>query len=169
MSGSTISERWTGARLLMAEKKLNDFVGTESFDRVWSDLIQGIERSDELERLLYVDLVIRISSFIKKLKRKVEAQLPLALSRPLPCLAQVSNTKALPDEAKPAEIRENVALALAYADGDYIGVAVRHRSKRSVMIWIGLTSYLTGLWRHFGTAHRYWECHIKRSMSGCSA
>jgi hypothetical protein len=63
---------------------------------------------------------VRLPSFVKKLKAGANSALVKALQRPLPDLDLITDTKSLPVDAKPAEIRENVALALSLTNGDWV-------------------------------------------------
>lgn len=119
-SGPAIEDRWTAARQLMAAKKLAKAVGTPMLDAGFDALGVEAKNGEGLNRLLSVDLLVRLPSFVKKLKPKANELLTKALTRELPPLSLVKGTKGLPAEAKPAEIRENVAYALTYAPDQWI-------------------------------------------------
>lgn len=134
--GPSIVIRWAAARELMASRKLLPYVETEDFHVGWTILLRGAATSEGLDRLLHIDLIIRISSFVKRLKSETESALRVALETPLPNLGCVAASKDLPRDAKPAEVRENVAISLQYANDmwvyDYIieSLANEDRSQR---------------------------------------
>ena len=108
------------ARELMASKKFVQYVETREFRIGWVNVLDGAGTSNGLERLLHVDLIMRISGLVKKLKIETEQVLTNALKSPLPNLALVAASDELPRDAKPAEIRENIANALKYTEGKWI-------------------------------------------------
>ena len=69
-SGPTIEDRWTAARQLMAAKKLAKAVDTPMVDAGFDALGVEAKNGEGLNRLLSVDLLVRLSSFVKKLKPK---------------------------------------------------------------------------------------------------
>jgi len=100
---------------------------------------KGIERdvaSEGISQLLAIDLIVRISSLAKKLKSRAKVALSAALQTELPPCSLIVETSDLPNEAKPAEVRENVAMALAYASGSWVlpyiirSLAEEERSQR---------------------------------------
>ena len=104
----------------MATKRFLQYVESQDFQTGWANLLEGAATSTGLERLLHVDLLMRISGFVKKLKIETEQALTIALEAPLPSLDIVASSNELPPDAKPAEIRENVAIALQYATGEWV-------------------------------------------------
>ena len=130
-------------RELMASKLFVQYVESQDFHRGWTNLLKEAITSKGLERLLHVDLLMRVSGFVKKLKVDAENTLRIVLTVPLPDLDIVANSNELPPDAKPAEIRENVAVALHYATGDWIysyivtSLANEDRSQRCRLKLVG--------------------------------
>jgi hypothetical protein len=112
-------------------------VGTREFSSGWEAVLRGVERAEGVDRLLYVDLLVRLPSFVKKLKGEADLALSKALEHPLPDLNLVTDTKSLPTDAKPAEVRENVVAALSLAHGEWVldyifrSLASEDRSQRA--------------------------------------
>ncbi|SDR38989.1 hypothetical protein SAMN05519103_02584 [Rhizobiales bacterium GAS113] len=75
---------------------------------------------DGVGRLLSIDTLFRVPSFVKSLQPIREQSLLRVLSKPLPPLSLTAETNALPADAKPAEVRENVAAALRFASGSWV-------------------------------------------------
>lgn len=119
-SGPTIEDRWTAARQLMAAKELTSVIDSREFEAGFSAVGDEAKAADGVPRLLAVDLIVRLSNFVKKLKPKAEKLLADALEHELPPTSLISDTKNLPAEAKPAELRENVAVALTQASGEWV-------------------------------------------------
>ena len=65
-------------------------------------------------------LPIRLSKFRKKLRPVAEKVLRTALTNDFPPISLLGSADVLPNGAKSAELRENVATALKYASGDWI-------------------------------------------------
>ena len=118
--GPSIQHRWVATRELMATKRLVRYVENEGFQRGWGAIVSDVVTSSGLERLLHIDLLVRVSSFVRKLRVETERALQSALSVPLPSLDIVAASEGLPKGAKPAEIRENVAIALRHASGAWV-------------------------------------------------
>ena len=134
--GPSIGSRWSAARELMASRKFIPYVESEDFRLGWTTLLKGAATSEGLDRLLHIDLIVRISSFVKRLKSETATALRAALGTPLPSLDCVVASNELPLDAKPVEIRENIAISLLYANNtwvyDYIieSLANEERSQR---------------------------------------
>lgn len=134
--GPSIVTRWSAARELMASRIFPRYVESEDFRLGWKILLRGAATSEGLDRLLHIDLIVRISGFLKRLRTETETALRAALETPLPSLDSVAASNKLPRDAKPAEIRENVAISLQYANNtwvyDYIieSIANEDRSQR---------------------------------------
>jgi hypothetical protein len=105
----------------MAAKELAKEVGGPDFLRAYGELGTWAKDADGLTQLLAIDLIVRLSSSAKKLRSRAEQLLRAALVRELPPLSLASDTKDLPPEAKPAEVRENVAASLTFASGSWVG------------------------------------------------
>lgn len=118
--GPTVEDRWTAARQLMAVRELVRVVDRPEFQTGFKALGQEAKTGEGIERLLAVELLVRLSSFVKKLKPEASNLLKDALEEQLPLLSLVAEAKDLPDGAKPAEIRENVALSLTHASNDWV-------------------------------------------------
>ncbi len=118
--GPTVEDRWTAARQLMAVRELMKVVDRPEFQTGFKALGQEAKTGHGIERLLAVELLVRLSNFVKKLKPEASNLLKDALEEQLPLLSLVAETKNLPAGAKPAEIRENVALSLTHASSDWV-------------------------------------------------
>jgi len=119
-----LEEKWSSARQMMSSK------AKPNGDEFYSLLQHGFEglgqiatSGDESNRLVAIDLLVRIPASMKNNKR-VQAMAAdvrrTCLSLPLPPLSLISEKKSLPGSAKPAEVRENVAEALKDASGDWV-------------------------------------------------
>ena len=104
----------------MATKRFVPYVESEDFQKGWGAILADVSTSSGVERLLHIDLLVRVSAFVKKLRIETEQALKSTLSAPLPSLDIVASSANLPEGAKSAEIRENVAIALRYASGEWI-------------------------------------------------
>ena len=118
--GPSIVNRWSAARELMASRKFIPYVESDDFRLGWTILLRGAATTEGLDRLLHIDLIVRISSFVKRLKLETATALRAALETPLPSLNCVAASNELPRDAKPAEIRENVATSLQYANDTWV-------------------------------------------------
>lgn len=116
-----IIEKWGGARKLMAAREMQTASADPTFERAFLQLGEICIRADGTEQLLAIALAVRISELVKGEYRSVAASyLKKALVRKPASLRLIGDPKELPEEAKASEIRENVALALRYADGDWV-------------------------------------------------
>ena len=118
--GPLIVNRWAAARELMASRRFVPYVESEDFRLGWTMLLKGAATTEGLDRLLHIDLIVRISSFVKRLKLETATALNAALESPLPSLNCVAASNELPRDAKPAEIRENIATSLQYANDTWV-------------------------------------------------
>lgn len=118
--GPTIADRWTAARELMANRQLVSITETDEFKSGFGAIGEEAAVGSAMARLIAVDLVVRLSRFVKRLSPVAENILRKALADELPPASLLGESKALPDGAKPAELRENVAIALQYASGDWV-------------------------------------------------
>ena len=117
---ATIAERWTAARGLMAARELLPVAETHEFEFGFARVGEEAQQGNELARLIAVDLIVRLSKFVKRLISNAEIMLRIALKVELPPITLLSESDRLPQGAKPAELRENVAFALKYASGDWV-------------------------------------------------
>ncbi len=117
--GSVI-EQWNSARKMMASKVIISLASSPKLLTGFASLGDTARNTDGIDRLLAIDLIVRLSSLVKGLKPMAEVLLAESLGRPLPSMSLVTESKELPTEAKPAEIRENIAVALAYASGEWV-------------------------------------------------
>jgi hypothetical protein len=120
----TLGEKWSVARKMMSSKAKPE--GDEFYQDL-QDALEGLGRiaqsGDDISRLVAIDLLVRLPASMKNNKRVQEISSTVrqaVLSLPLPPLALISETRDLPDGAKPAEIRENVAVALNDASGEWV-------------------------------------------------
>jgi hypothetical protein len=118
--GESIAERWIAARELMARREIPKAKDSDDFSAGWQAVVSGVSASEGIARLLHVDLLVRLSSFVKQLKTSAHSALTNALQHPLPDLDLVTDTRLLPADAKSAEIRENIAIALSLAQGEWV-------------------------------------------------
>ena len=119
-TAQTVADLWSLARQLMATRQLSncvdspDFLAT--FDRIASLTLSGTN----IDRLLAIDLLVRLPAASKKLADRGTDHLRASLTREPPTLNLIASTVHLPEHGKPADIRENIALGLAYATGDWV-------------------------------------------------
>lgn len=116
----TPARRWDAARQLMANRALISVLTTQEFQVGFANLTGDAAHTEGLDRLLSIDLLVRLSSFAKKLVPTAVDALTRGLTTPLPPLLLAAESSDLPNDAKPAEIRENVAQALAHASGSWV-------------------------------------------------
>lgn len=120
-SAGNILQRWESARNLMASKQMQALAETSEMTQAYNSLCEEADRYHGIEQLLAIDLVVRISSFLKKeYKKKAEQALERTLSRPPAEMWKLSDSALLPKGAKASEIRENITQALAHASGDWV-------------------------------------------------
>ena len=111
---------WLAARQLMAQKLLAGFVQTDQFNVGFDRLKKFATEGSSLDRLLALDLLVRLPAASKKLSKCAERKLREILYFSPPPLQLVNNTSPLPNLAKPADIRENIAISLKYASGEWV-------------------------------------------------
>lgn len=63
--GSSINDRWAAARELMAARQLMSVVETDEFQSAFQSIGDEARYGSDIERLVAVDLVIRLSKFVK--------------------------------------------------------------------------------------------------------
>jgi hypothetical protein len=135
-----LDDKWNAARMMMNVK------GKIDSEQLFSLIADGFQQlgqiaaeGDDVRRLVATDLLVRLPQSFRNNKRiqalAQEARHQLLL-RPLPPLSTVSDKKGLPQGAEPAEVRENVAIALHDASSDWVlsylfrGLAEEERSQR---------------------------------------
>lgn len=120
-SAENILQRWESARDLMASKQMQALAEDPQFVQSYDSLCEEANISSGIEQLLTIDLIIRISSFLKKdFKKKTDQALEKVLSRRPAEMWHLTDGALLPKAAKASEIRENIAQALARATGDWV-------------------------------------------------
>ena len=133
----SILEIWSAARELMANRLLSEYIDVpiflDAFDRILKFSIAG----SSIDRLLAIDLLVRLPAASKKLSARAEVHLNESLRVELPPLHFVNNHSNLPKHAKPADIRENIALGLKHAQGEWVenyllkSIVNEHQSQRT--------------------------------------
>ena len=118
--GSSINDRWIAARELMATRQLVSVAETDEFQSAFQSIGDEARYGSDIERLVAVDLVVRLSKFVKKLAPVAKDILGKAMSDDFPPVSLLSETSILPTGAKSAELRENVVIALKHASGDWV-------------------------------------------------
>ena len=118
--GPSAADRWMAARELMAARKLLDVVDTDAFDSGLAGTGETAKNGQGIERLIAVDLLMRLGGFVKKIAPKIERTLSGALQTQIPPLGLLEDSNRLPEGAKSAELRENIASALRHAGGDWV-------------------------------------------------
>jgi len=120
----SLEDKWLCARDLMSTKAKPS--GEEFYSllkKSFQDLEQIAISEDDSSRLVAVDLLVRLPASMKNNKRVQVMALEVrqrVLSAPIPALGVISETKTLPGNGKPAEVRENVADALKDASGEWV-------------------------------------------------
>lgn len=146
-ANGAIAERWTAARELMAARQLTSVIESEDFRSGFNEVGKKAKVGEGIDRLVAVDLLMRLSKFVRKLAPPTKDVLSDALSDPLPPATLLSESKTLPETAKPAEFRENIAAALRYASGDWVIPYALHalvQEDRSQRCRLELTRQLIG-------------------------
>jgi len=118
--GPKIADRWSAARDLMAARQLVSVTDTKKFDAGFRAVGEIAEFGTGSDRLVAIDLIVRLSKFVKKLVPLARDILENALKQELPSVSLLGETESLPKGAKPAEFRENVARALHHATGEWV-------------------------------------------------
>lgn len=122
----SISECWDAARELMAMHQMIKISENDEFILGIKKLSEVARKGDDIDLLVAIDLIVRISKFVKKLRPTLEDTLRQILTDRLPPTSLLSATEKIPKSAKPAELRENLAIALSYASGDWVIQYVVH-------------------------------------------
>jgi hypothetical protein len=118
---SDIWSKWDAARRLMADKQMQSVSANAEFLNSFHSLGNMAVAGSGLDQLLAVALIIRISELVKgTVKRDGSAILERALRARPDGFWTISETKKLPLESKPSEIRENIALSLSHANGAWV-------------------------------------------------
>ena len=104
----------------MAKRQLVSVAETDKFQSAFLAIGNEARYGSDIERLVAVDLVIRLSKFIRKLAPVAKDILSNAMTDDFPSVSLLSETDVLPNGAKSAELRENVAIALRHASGDWV-------------------------------------------------
>lgn len=116
-----IRGKWDAARRLMAAKQMQAVSDRSEFLRGFHDIGEISIHASGMDQLLAIDLLVRISELVKKhFRRQAGEILSRALERTPEGTWTIVESKSLPPEAKPAEIRENIAIALAHAVGPWV-------------------------------------------------
>jgi len=118
--GSSINDRWVAARELMAARQLVSVAETNEFQSAFQSIGDEARYGSDIERLVAVDLVVRLSNFVKKLAPVAKDILRKAITDDFPPVSLLSETEILPNGAKSAELRENVVIALQHASGEWV-------------------------------------------------
>ena len=111
---------WSSARQLMANRLLAEFVDVPIFLKGFDRLYQFATAGTALDRLLALDLLVRLPAATKKLTSRAEKHLRATLKDEIPPLSILNDSSYLPEQAKPADIRENIAIGLSYAQGEWV-------------------------------------------------
>jgi len=91
------------------------------FHKAFRELGEACLRAEGADRLLAIDLLVRISELVKKeFTREAAEILSRVLSKEPDGTWTIAESRTLPAEAKPAEIRENIAIALRQASGSWV-------------------------------------------------
>ncbi|MEA2878503.1 MAG: hypothetical protein QOF14_3699 [Hyphomicrobiales bacterium] len=120
LNAPSLADVWQAARRLMSDKRRSSATADPR-------LVEGLRRlggwaatGSGAERLIAIDLLVRIPASIRKLERTALPFRAEALRTPIPPLSIIAEKKNLPEGAEPAEIRENVAKALTDAEGEWV-------------------------------------------------
>lgn len=116
----SLNEVWNAARSLMRNKMRGSAADNPLLLEGLRRLGEWTARDNEVNRLIAIDLLVRIPASIKKVARTAKPIREEALRSAIPPLSVIFEKKELPEGAEPAEVRENVAKALADASGDWV-------------------------------------------------
>jgi hypothetical protein len=112
--------RWDAARRLMASRRIMTLAEGKPFLEGFSALGRSSVEGSGLERLLAIDLLVRIPSYVRPLRKEAAIWLTRSLAEQPPGIWTITESKDLPREAKPAEVRENIVLSLQHASGEWV-------------------------------------------------
>lgn len=116
-----VRSKWDAARRLMANRQMQRIANEPEFIQSFDDLGQACIATEGIDQLLAIAMVVRISDLLKKdFKTKAADFLARAFDRVPEGAWLISESTGLPAEAKPAEIRENIARALDHAHGPWV-------------------------------------------------
>jgi hypothetical protein len=96
----------------MASKRLQASAADRAFNEAFASLAITVQEGEPLDRLLAVDLLVRMPAVAKNLERAAAGLPKTALKHPIPPAWIVPDTTTLPASAKLTEVRENVAQGL---------------------------------------------------------
>jgi len=121
VQGGTVWLKWDAARRLMAARQMQAAAARPEFQSAFNELGGICAQGHGTDQLLAIALVVRISELVKgELKVAAAEVLSKALTNQPDPFWTISDTKEVPTEAKPSEIRENIALALTHASGSWV-------------------------------------------------
>jgi hypothetical protein len=137
VASSNVRDKWDAARHLTAAKQMQTAASQARFREAFRELGDISIRASGTDQLLAIALIVRISDLVKgALKKEAAEFLAEALRKTIAGLWTINEAKNVPPESKPSEIRENIALALAHASGDWLipyiveGIAREEKSPR---------------------------------------
>lgn len=145
--GPEVWAKWDAARRLMAARQMQSASTNEAFKDSFRELGRTAISGRGADQLLAVALIVRISELVKgELRKQAAEMLSATLRNPIDGLWTVSETRRLPIEGKPSEIRENIALALSHANGPWLVpyiVEALAREEKSARCRLELTRQLS--------------------------
>ena len=133
----SVNDIWSAARQVMANRILAQIVDAPMFLKGFDRLQQLSTTGSALDRLLALDLLIRLPAASKKLADRAQQHLRNTLKTEIPPLNILNDSFQLPDQAKPADIRENIATGLMCAQGAWVknylltAIVNEHQSQRT--------------------------------------
>jgi hypothetical protein len=105
----------------MTDRQLQSASSHPEFARAFQRLAYQCINANGIDQLLAISLIVRISELTKgEIKTRTSEVLGTALSKQPDSFWELGQTKKLPVEGKPSEVRENLALALTYASGPWV-------------------------------------------------
>jgi hypothetical protein len=116
-----VRSKWDAARRLMAAKQMQFFASKEGFRGSFQELANIAITASSTDQLLAIALILRISELVKgKFRKQAVSVLSESLLKPIDGIWTINESRNLPIESKPSEIRENIALALSHAKGSWV-------------------------------------------------